>query len=160
MERSRSKFRGLLLVPNLSLHTNIYLWTKLGLNFLKCKSISLDDIFFIWTHGKETLSLFLEDLNNFHPNIKFSYDVNKESIHFLYQSIRLSDGNILTDFCVKPTDMHQFLHYTSSHPDHTKCSTVFSQALRVSRICSGKSNILKKYGFQSGSTLSILLNLR
>ena len=26
----------------------------------------IDDVFFIWTHGKETLSLFLEDLNNFH----------------------------------------------------------------------------------------------
>ena len=32
----------------------------------------IDDVFFIWTHGKETLGLFLEDLNNLHPNIKFS----------------------------------------------------------------------------------------
>ena len=42
----------------------------------------IDDVFFIWTRGKETLSLFLEDLNNFHPNIKFSHEVNKESIHY------------------------------------------------------------------------------
>ena len=26
----------------------------------------IDDIFFIWTHGKEKLKIFLEDLNKFH----------------------------------------------------------------------------------------------
>ena len=50
---------------------------------------------------------------------------------------------ISTDLYVKPTDRHQFLHYTSSHPDHTKCSIVFGQTLRVSRICSEKSDFLK-----------------
>ena len=103
----------------------------------------IDDVFFIWTHGKETLSLFLEDLNNFHPNIKFFHEVNKESIQFLDLNIRLSDGNISTNLYVKPTDRHQILHYTSFHPDHTKRSIVFSQALRVSRICSEKSDFLK-----------------
>ena len=55
----------------------------------------------------------------------------------------MSDGNISTDLYVKPTDRHQFLHYTSYHPDHTKRSIVFGQALRVSRICSEKSDFLK-----------------
>ena len=107
----------------------------------------IDDVFFIWTHDKEKLSLFFEDLSKFHPNIKFSHEVNKKIIHFLDLNVILSDGKILTDFYVKPTGRHQFLHYTSSHPDHTKCSLVFSQALRFSRICSKKSdflNILKK----------------
>ena len=103
----------------------------------------IDDVFFIWTHGKERLSLFLEDLNNFYSNIKFSHEVNKETIHFLDPNIGLSDGNISTDLYVKPTDRHQFLHYTSSHPDHTKRSIVFSQVLRVSRIFSEKSDFLK-----------------
>ena len=34
------------------------------------------------------------------------------------------------------------LHYSSSHPGHTKRSTVFSQTLRVSRMCS------REKGFQ------------
>ena len=55
----------------------------------------------------------------------------------------MSDGNISTDLNVKPTDRHQFLHYKFSHPDHTKRFIVFSQALRVSRICSKKSDFLK-----------------
>ena len=101
------------------------------------------DVFFISIHGRETLSLFLEDLNFFHPKIKFSHEVNEESIHLLDLNIRLSDGNILTDLYVKPTNRHQFLHYTSSHPSHIKRSIVFSQVLRVSRICSKKSVFLK-----------------
>ena len=30
----------------------------------------IDYVFFIWTHGKEKLSLILENLNKFHSNIK------------------------------------------------------------------------------------------
>ena len=85
----------------------------------------------------------MKDLNNFHPNIKFSHEVDKESIHFSDLSIRFSDGNISTDLYVKPTERHQFLHYTLSHPDHTKRSIVCSQALRIRRICSEKSDFLE-----------------
>ena len=85
----------------------------------------------------------MEDLNHFYPNIKFTYEVNKKRIHFLYLKIRLSDGNISTDLYVKPTGKHQFLHYTSSHPDQTKRSIAFSQVPRFSRICSEKSDFLK-----------------
>ena len=98
----------------------------------------IDDVFFIWTHGKGTLCLFLKDLNCFHRNIKFSHEVNKKSIQFLDLNIRLSDGNVSIDLYVKPTGRHQFIHHTSSRPDHTKHSIVFSQELRVSRICSEK----------------------
>ena len=89
MEGSRIKFRGLPLVPNLRLHTDVYLWTNLRLNFLKRKTQKylvwfcyIDDVLFIWTYGKEKLRLFLEDLNKFHSNIKFSHQVNKESLIF------------------------------------------------------------------------------
>ena len=47
------------------------------------------------------------------------------------------------DLHVKSTDRHQFLHYTSSHPEHTKRSVVFGQYLRVCRICSTAQNFRK-----------------
>ena len=72
----------------------------------------IDDVFFICTHGKEKLSLILEDLNSFQSSIKFFHEVNKESIHFLDLNVRLSNGNISTVLYPKPTDRHQFLHYT------------------------------------------------
>ena len=37
---------------------------------------------------------------------------------------------------MKPTDHYQYLHYLSSHPKHTKRSIVYSQTLRVKRLCS------------------------
>ena len=43
----------------------------------------IDNVFFIWTHGKEKLEEFLKDFNNYHPNIKLTHEFNKESIPFL-----------------------------------------------------------------------------
>ena len=36
---------------------------------------------------------------------------------------------------MKATDRHQYLNHISAHPYHTKKSVVFSQALRLSRLC-------------------------
>ena len=90
----------------------------------------IDDVFFIWTHGKEKLGEFLKDFNNYHPNIKFTHEFNKENITFLDLKVSLSGDQLSTDLHIKSTDKHQYLHYTSAHPEHTKCSIVFSQALR------------------------------
>ena len=43
----------------------------------------------------------------------------------------------------KSTDRHQFLHYTSSHPEDTKRSIVFCKAPRVSRIYSYQSDFVR-----------------
>ena len=32
----------------------------------------IDNIFFVWTHGKNRLDEFLENLNSFYPNLKFT----------------------------------------------------------------------------------------
>ena len=61
----------------------------------------IDNVSFIWIHGKEKLSPFLEDLNTFHPNIKFSNEVNKGSMHFLDLNVRFSDDKISIDLYVK-----------------------------------------------------------
>ena len=37
----------------------------------------IDDVFFMWTHGEEKLQLFLTDLNNYNPLIKFTYELIK-----------------------------------------------------------------------------------
>ena len=34
----------------------------------------IDDIFFIWNHGKDILKRFMNNFNSFHPNLKFTYD--------------------------------------------------------------------------------------
>ena len=41
--------------------------------WLRC----IDDIFFIWNESEEKLDEFLENLNNFHPNLKFTSEKSK-----------------------------------------------------------------------------------
>ena len=100
----------------------------------------IDDTFFISKQGKEQLNLFLEDLNAFHPNLKFTYETSLNTVDFLDLKVSLKGGGIFTDLHNKPTDSHQFLHYKSSHPSHIKNSITYSQALRISRLCSSQND--------------------
>ena len=100
--------------------------------------------FFIWEHGEESLEKFLNKLNSFHPTIKFTAEYSKEAINFLDVSIRLVEGELMTDLFVKPTDTHQFLDPSSSHPYHCKKGIPYSQALRLNRICSDNESFDKR----------------
>ena len=80
----------------------------------------IDDIFFIWTYGQKKLKVFLEDLNKFHPNLKFTSVSSEENVAFLDLKVKLKQGKIEMDLHVKSTDRHQYLYYTSSYLEHTK----------------------------------------
>ena len=96
----------------------------------------IDDIFMIWTHGLDNLKLFTDFLNNIHPTIKFTSSHSFDNVPFLDVNVSLSNGVIATDLYCKPTDKHQHLLFSSSHPIHTKKAIPFSLALRLRRICS------------------------
>ena len=100
----------------------------------------IDDIFFIWTHGKENLRNFVTEFNLFSDDIKFTYEYNKDTISFLDLKVILSNGKLITSLYSKLTDCHQYLHYGSCHSEHTKRSIVYSQALRIKSLCSEESN--------------------
>ena len=86
-------------------------------------------MFFIWTMDKRNLiDSFLEELNRCNSSFKFIYESSKTSILFLDFKVILSNGYLSTDLHIKSTDRHQLLHYTSSHPDHTKRSIVYSRS--------------------------------
>lgn len=86
-------------------------------------------IFFIWTRGKEKLKTFMEDINNFTTNLKFTLESDKNNISLLDLN-----GQLLTDLHIKPTHRHQYLHSSSSHPEHTKLSIVYSQTLKTIKL--------------------------
>ena len=91
----------------------------------------IDDIFFIWTASEKELDDFLERLNNFHPNLKFTHERSREEINFLDITVRFNHGEFITNLYCKPTDGLEYLHFESCHPSHTKFSIIFSQALRM-----------------------------
>ena len=47
----------------------------------------IDDIFFIWKNGEESLKIFLEQVNMFHYTIKFTAEYSKEEVSFLEVNI-------------------------------------------------------------------------
>ena len=68
----------------------------------------------------------------------------KKTSRFL--NVGLSGSKLTADLHTKFTDKHQYLHYTSSHPAHTKRSIIYRQALRMSRIFSNKTDFEKHPG--------------
>ena len=96
----------------------------------------IDDIFMIWTHGEQKLDEYILYLNNLHSTIKFTSERSTSAIPFLDVNILLQNNKLETDLYCKPTDKHQYLLKSSSHPHHTKQSIPYSLALRLRRICS------------------------
>ncbi|XP_033099381.1 uncharacterized protein LOC117103028 [Anneissia japonica] len=96
----------------------------------------IDDIFFIWEQGKDKLIDFISIINNYHHSIKFTVEYSSESIPFLDVLVGRNGGNISTSIYYKPTDNHQYLDFYSYHPITLKRSIVYSQCLRLKRICS------------------------
>ena len=104
----------------------------------------IDDIFFIWEHGEESLKEFINEINSFHPTIIFTADWSKEKVNFLDVEVTLKNGALSTDLSVKPTDTHQFLDPKSCHPYYCKKVIPYSQTLRLNRSCSDNSNFDKR----------------
>ena len=97
----------------------------------------IDDIFMIWPYTREELHFFIYGLNNSHPTLRFTHEVNSTTVSFLDVSItKNNQGEIHTSLYSKPTDAHLYLHYASYHPKHQKRNIPYSQAIRPRRICS------------------------
>ena len=136
---------------------------KLETNFLDKENLKpwvwlryIDDIFFVWTHGEELLHDLLKRLNEFHPSLKFTYEYSKQQINFLDVVAGKEGDKFVTDLYCKATDCHQYLHYNSCHPDHMKKSSIYSQGLRIKRLCSDHQKLqthlqnLKKWFCERG----------
>ena len=98
------------------LHTPVSIWIK-QTDFLKTQDLQpfiwlryIDDIFFIWTHGEAELKRFMEKLNQFLPNLKFTYESSQKKVAFLDLNVSFENGCIITYLYTKSTDCHQYLH--------------------------------------------------
>ena len=82
-------------------------------NFSHLSSHSFDlDILMIYLSDGHMVKnkLFLKDLNEFHPNLKFTFETSQSCVNYLDLNVSLKDGAIFTDLYMKPTEGHQFLH--------------------------------------------------
>ena len=49
----------------------------------------IDDILFIWEHDEQSLTEFINEINSFHPTVKFTADWSKEQVSFLDVKVTL-----------------------------------------------------------------------
>ena len=76
----------------------------------------IDDVFFIWEHGKDSLKQCIETLNACHPTIKFTAEWSKKEINFLDVNVRLINRQLEAYLHIKPTDTRHSLDSTYCHP--------------------------------------------
>ena len=114
----------------------------------------IDDICMIWTHGSEELEKFTTRANSTHPSMKFTTDISSTSVLFLDVLVCVTETGMKTSLYRKPTDRPTYLMYCSFHPHHIKSSIVFSQLLRLKRICSDMSDYEHEVKILTQSLLS------
>ena len=88
-------------------------------------------------------SIYKHFYKNFNSDLKFTYESNEKEISFLDLKVKFTEGKLSTDLYIKSRDRHQYLHFASSHHNNTKRSKIYSQGLRVKRICFKKEDFLK-----------------
>ena len=81
----------------------------------------IDDVLILWSHSTTELNKFITSLNNYHPSIKFTSEVNPNKITFLDINIYKGPNFELTkkldvETYIKPTDRQAYIHANSYHP--------------------------------------------
>ena len=102
---------------------------------------SIDDIFLVWTHGRQLLLDFIAYLNSLHPTIKFTSNIDSNSVDFLdvtvFKGTRFQQHRTLdTRTFFKSTNSFHYLAFDSFHPFSTKKGIVIGEATRFLRNCS------------------------
>lgn len=88
----------------------------------------------IWPE-KESLNEFLTNLNQFHPNLKFTHTHSPSEIDFLDLTI-YKGPNFLVNHKLdiktfqKPQNLYQYLEYTSEHPRNVFTSIILGECSR------------------------------
>ena len=103
----------------------------------------IDDVFFIWTHGRDKLDAFLKLANENANGMVFEVgrdSVSENSVPFLDVRVILQEGKLHSDLYIKPTDKFQYLDFNSCHPYHQKANLPYALALRIRRICSNTTD--------------------
>ena len=109
----------------------------------------IDDIFFIWTDGHESLRKFIDFAQTYSQKkkmkstIKFEVNFSEKSVHFLDITVSLMNGLLETTLYTKPTDGHMYLNRSSCHPRHVIKNIPKGQFIRIRRICSQKSEYFR-----------------
>ncbi|XP_041437942.1 uncharacterized protein LOC121399966 [Xenopus laevis] len=96
----------------------------------------VDDILLLWTGPVELLKQMIDEANESHSTIKFTYEYSFSEINFLDVTISLTNGIINTDLYRKSVEKNNMLHVRSFHSPKVKKAIPKGQFIRAKRITS------------------------
>ena len=104
----------------------------------------IDDIFVIWTCSKEDFHTYMEQINQIHDTIKFTYAASNTEVTFLdvtvYKGEKFTSTGILdVRTHIKPTNKQLYVHASSYHSPTTKKAIAKGEAKRFLRTNSTES---------------------
>jgi len=100
------------------------------------KLVQICDDTFIWPHGQETLTEFLNHLNGLHNKIQFTMEKEEGHLPFLDIEIyRKTEGSLGHRVYWKPTHTNLYLHQNSHHHPANKQSVLASLTHRAKALC-------------------------
>ena len=100
----------------------------------------LDDIFVLFK-SCDHLIKFRDYLNKCHPNMKFSFDEEKNGkLSFLDEEVSREGNKFATTVCRKPTFSGVYAHFDSFLPTAYKFSMIYTLVFRSFSICSNWTN--------------------
>lgn len=115
----------------------------------------VDDIFTVM--DKNQVFPFLNILNSYHNNIRFTFELEKQDcLPYLDLMLLIKDGRIVTNWYRKPTSTDRLLNYLSCHPKHQILNTAKGLVRRILHLSDPvfhnenlkiAHNILKKNNF-------------
>ncbi|CAF3160913.1 unnamed protein product [Rotaria sp. Silwood2] len=119
---------------------NIFMWKwerqtilpKLGSHEIYGRYI--DDVFFTSNESEGKVKELLEAANNFHPNIKLEYNIEK-SVPFLDVLVQNNHGILASSIYHKPSAQPTVVSFSSDHPRHVfrnVIQTALTRAVRYS----------------------------
>ena len=88
-------------------------------------------MFLIWLYGGDDLIEFLNYVNSYHGQFKYTWEHSDKQITYLDVKVKIVDNKIITDVHSKETYSHQYLDHRSCHPKHVKVGIPYGQALRL-----------------------------
>ena len=113
----------------------------IDLNISYCEIVLNTEIYFIKRVDKGQIVI---SVNSFHPALKYTWEISEHSLAFLDIKISINGNSLSTSVHYKPTDSHNYLLHSSSHPQHVRNAIPFSQFLRLRRLCSSNSDFNNK----------------
>ena len=109
----------------------------------------IDDIFMIWPKHHD-LNNFISDINSYHPNIKFTFTQSDRAVDFLDITVYKGEDPTNTKKLLKVStfqkenNLHQYLHFSSSHPKSVFKGIIIGEATRYVRTNSSEDGYMKQ----------------